>query len=669
MARLNRRFSNGDYPQDSTPFQPLSSCLSDYHSPALSHLCTHTYSKPEAIRQLAGHMPSRDDAAELVRALLTDRGLLFPQTRERFYIQTSRSWYRSTEFEGFYSRVLQDMGVSQDTPFPARALTFARQAYDRRDCSVSFDRMSQALEVMLQACQGEQFPQITACEDVGYCKGELGTLEQPSSPGTWTDASAAQAVMEAWLQTVQLSFDGRSTVSGWDYLRETLNFTVTEAFAFLSDILPLCINAEEYYQGCLAHLRPYEPVLYDHQKSQWQQQVRCFHEEDLSAWRKALPALEQYLNPDLSRFGRSACIDAGPNPEGAPYVTRLQAAFEAYLRQMEPKYKTDQLGTIAAYFVYSARGTDDESPLFMDMPSVIFHLFRSPYFRYFYNFEDRNYPLHKAVKNGFLRFPLPITPQSLDADEPLYLAIVDICEGYCRARNTAFDAASWRALWPCIRQCVTCLSFQKEDLFTVRYSLRDLMVYREKGFPFLDQLLSDRLEAAFASAYAQLWRTIFYKVSKGKITGWNSASGTSNNQHCQMGVNEKRLNQLLDTVSAYRSLLERPETDLEDVVRLLWPLCSKLSFNKISFVPSNAEWKILAEPWGVRPRSAHSPVHHIKTTRIDSSGCSHPQKGGKKTMDAPRTIELILAEWLMLQWSCTQAQRELMTVIAALLRD
>lgn len=667
MARLERIFQNAPYPQKSEPFTPFHSCLRDYHSQAISRLCTHTYSKLEAVRQLTMQAPDCCETKDIVRALLTDRGLLFPQTRERFYTEIGHSWRINEEYMAIYIRNLQNMGMDKNTDLTTRVQIFARQAYDSRDFSISFERVSQALDSMLRDSKEYCFPQIVTCEDVGYCKAELGGLDQSSA-----HLSAAESIMESWLQTVQLMFDGKTTVSGYDYLRTKLNFTVTEAFEFLSDILPPCIALEEQYQFYCTHICPYEPVLYDNQKPDWQQQIHCFHSEDLSSWREALPALEQYLNPDLTRFGRNACPGDFSELDVSRYETFLQDAFLSYLNHMEPQNEPVDVQTIASYFVCSVCGQDNEAPLFMDMPVIIFHLFRSPVFRYFYQYEDRNWNLRKAIENACIHFPLPITPQSLEADSKLYLAIVAVCEEYCHARNITFDAPSWRALWTCIRQCVMCLSFQKEDLFTVRYYLRNLLFFHEKGYPLLDRILSDKLEAESSSAYISLWRALINQKLKGKSTPEElnaAADNASTGQRHPKHIKDLRLNELCQAISTYRKLFERCTTDATEVFQCLWPLCFGVGFNKIAFLPSHEELVELAKEWGFPPRSEKSSFHAIKTTRNNQEGQTSKQQGKKKKFADSRTIELILAEWLMLQWSCEQAQLELMAVIVTLLKE
>ena len=668
MAKLGRKFKDTSNLQNSQSFQAFDVYLRDYHSPAISFLCTHTYSKLEAIRLLATHTLDHGEALNIVRALLTDQGLLFPQTRERYYTQPRHSLYRYEQCSGMYRRGLREMGVDENTDLPTRVRIFARQVYNNRFSSISFDRVSQAIEKMLKDCKAGWFPQIAVCEDVGYCKAELGNLEQGvASSNMRADPSAAERIMDTWLQTVYLTFDGQITVSGHDYLKKKLNFTVSESYEFLTEILGPCLNKERQYQICRAHLEPYTPVLYTSQEPGWQQQLERFRSEDLSPWKDALPALEQYLHLNTTRFGNGAHLSDLSDSDNFEYVNNLVEAFTAYLSRTEPKNSQVDLEALAACFVNSTYGPNDAVPLFMDLPSVIFYLFRSPVFRRIDQLEDHNWKLDKTVEYACIRFPLPITCQSLSTDKKLYFAIVDVCEAYCRVKNITFDVSPWRALWKCIQQSVQCLAFQKEDLFTVRYSLRELLPFHAKGYPLLDQVLSDKLESENSSAYISLFRTLVNRKFLGTDSSSKQNAAAENAQrHIRRlkGVRDQRLKELRDTVSQYRSLFEQPRTELDEISESVQSLCAEIGFNRITFLPDRTEWRELANEWFVSPRARKGPIPTIQNTH---ENCRKP--GTDMRSGGPRTIDMILTEWLLLQWSCMQARWELMFVTETLLKS
>lgn len=667
MPKLDRKMENNSRPQNARTFKSLDACLHVYHSPALAEMCTNMYSKLAAIQHLTTNTYYYEELLGIIRALLTDRGLLFPQTRERFYQEMCHSMRRNCQFSSVYARALQDMGTDENTDLPTRARIFSRQMYDKGEYMVSFARVSQALEAMLQDCKQGCFPQIVSCEDVGYFKAELGALEQQSAAqGDKVESHTAEVVMEQWLQSVRLTLDGRTTVLGNDYLRIKQGFTTKESYEFFSGILLPCMEREKQYQICRDHVRCYEPVLYADQEPEWEQQAHNFSSEDLSLWHRALPALELYLKPDLNRFGSSACLGDISDTANSRYQICLEKAFTSYLKRMESGNRVANVEELVTCFVCSTCGIDNEMPLFMDMPSVIFHLFRSPVYYRFYEYEELNWNLRKTVENSCVCFPLPITCQSLEADKELYLSIVDVCEGYCNDHNVTFDAPSWRALWECIQQCVLCLSFRKEDLFTVRYTLRNLLKFRKKGYPLLDQMLLTKLELGDASAYISLWRALINKKLRAKSTfeKVDASIDTPADKWYSKGVRDRRLNEFSETVSQYRRLFEDAETDIEQISECLWPLCASTHFNKISFLPDREEWDELGREWDIKPWGRNGSASAIRDTREIP-----PRLDTQDTAYIPRSVDMILTEWLVLQCSCDQAQREMMTVIYELLKE
>lgn len=692
--RLNRKISHSGF-QKLTSFESFDTCLHDYHSQAIRDFCTGTYSKLGAIRKLTNSTLKRCEALEVVRALLTDRGLLFPQTRERYYLEPRHSLNRHEQSSGFYRQGLQNMGVDENTGYAERIHQFARQVWEERNPSISYDRIVQALAAMLDDDPEGRLPEIVAGVDAGYCKSELGQLEQSAEEQDLpVDPAAAEAIMEPWLQTVQLKFSSLEAVPAYDYLREKQNFTVTESFEFLSDVLDRCRNKEEQYQICCSQLQPYEPVLATEHKEAWEQQLARFWQEDLSQWREALPALGEYLHLDTQRFAGTTSLDGIPDPRNSEFENRLYAAFHDYLCRMEPgrtlaqphsKCKKDESKlvkdkTLAILFVNAVYIVDEAAPLFMDLPSVIFHLFRSPVFRHIHNLDDRNWSLVQTVKYACIDFPLPITFQSLDADEKLYFAIVDVCEAYCKAWNVPFNASPWRALWECIRQSVLCLSFQKADLFTARYCFRNLLWYSSFGYPLLDMVLSDKMEAEDSSAYIGLWRMLVSQAYVGKKPTAKSQVSSAHKpapKNCKDGIRIRRLKELQANVDYYRSLFEDVHENLDQVVACILQVLKNSKSNRIAFLPKRDEW---AEFFSrlqsnitsdcrlqkLERKQKKLSAHTITSSRDDDN---RPDTDEEAVTHRTRTIELILAEWLLLQWNCQTARRELMSALEKLLTE
>ena len=693
MARLNRKLQTSIDFRNAKPFVPFDVCMRDYHSQAVCDFCADTYSKLEAIRKLQENPPERGAALDIVRALLTDHELLFPQTRERFYVEPYHSLYRHKQSLELYHCDPQNMGVHENTGYTERMRQFAQQAWEDLHLSITLDRIFQALEMMLEEDPEDQLPEITTGEDVGYCNSELGALEQSAAEQNLpVDAAAAEAIMETWLRTVQLKFSNGKTVPAYDYLKRKGHFTVIESFEFLSGILDRCKSKETMCQICCSRLQPYEPVLAIEQQEAWEQQIVRFHAEDLSRWKEALPALEQYLHLDTTRFEGRPPLGDMPNPNNSEFESSLYNAFRDYLHRMEPLSKKKEHGSelehtrpkfkearkLAVLFVNSICGPDDEAPLFMDLPSVIFHLFRSPVFRHIHNLEDRNWGLVQTVKRACVDFPLPITCQSLDDDEALYFAIVDVCEAYCKAREIPLNVSSWRALWDCIRQSVLCLSFQKEDLRTVQYCFRDLLLCKPLGYPLLDQVLATKMDAPGSFSHISLWRMLVNQAYTGKkptATSPASSIPLPDVGDGKGGIRVRRLQALQANVALYRPLFEDAHDNLEQVVACITQVLKNSRFNRIAFLPKREEWKEFLSQLqsnaseDSKMRRLERNLQKLSVDVIKKSCNADNRPDFDQDAINRRTIEIILAEWLLLQWHCQAACRELMCVVEDLLRE
>lgn len=81
-----RRRVHSSTPSMNELYTPWPKCVSRYESKEISQRWEYEYSKIRAIHTLYESIklrPQEEQNAPLLRALLTDRGLLFPQTRER----------------------------------------------------------------------------------------------------------------------------------------------------------------------------------------------------------------------------------------------------------------------------------------------------------------------------------------------------------------------------------------------------------------------------------------------------------------------------------------------------------------------------------------------------------------------------------------------------------
>lgn len=189
---------------------------------------------------------------------------------------------------------------------------------------------------------------------------------------------------------------------------------------------------------------------------------------------------------------------------------KLALAFQGYLKRMEPSEKsiTDFCLKAAEWFLtFSPNKKVGDKP-FLASPHLIFHLFRAPVYRHVVNFENRNWKLKRVIEDAYLWNPLPITPQSLDADAKLFHTIVDVCAKECRKSGCDFQEDAWNALWDCISQCVHCLQFQIGDLFSVRDDFLHTLYLRDLGAPVLDAWIEQQISIRISNQGHRIKRQI-----------------------------------------------------------------------------------------------------------------------------------------------------------------
>ena len=392
----------------------------------------------------------------------------------------------------------------------------------------------------------------------------------------------------------------------------------------------------------------YCPSLAYEQESAILNQIEAFHQSTLSEWKTALPALKQYLYLDMTRFQHRFAERSVTGGKLIPYVDRLNSAFQKYLIQMEtfisPNVNTQD---IAYYFICKSFMKSNQ-PVYLNRPDIIFQMFRSPVHRFLY---QGNWGVANAIQDGCVRRPLPITVQSLNADQELFQQITSICAEACARCGLDFSKESWDALWRCIEACVQCFPYQIADLFSVQYMFRQLLKFRRSGYPVFDQWLEQKLSAKSNPIYIAHWSALVRKLY---VMSKQQGDATD---------------LWLDSIHKYRKLLESPETDDSEIFPVIEPLAARVPRNQISTTPEQAELeRIIAElnqqadevnripP--LKGRSRKGPLATMQTARMRTY---------YKTTDAARAIDAVHAEWLLLQCVCSQAQRELMEAIYLLL--
>lgn len=654
--KLDRVVYSTDVPPP-TEFYQWSSCIRHYGKDVADEI--RTYSKTEAVGKLY-HMIrsgnySPQGMTQSLLAILTDRGLLFPQSRERFYTSPKRSMRRSASrcslvHRQFDSRKSQ---TNRILAYSERVHSHRKEIFDEEYPFISLEHVQKAIRLLFADWEGPFSSLHLISDDVGYCKGDLGKFSYSKHP------QRAEDIMSEWLRTVKLKFGSSDPIPAWDLLAGSVSFTVPEYFEFFSYILPKCIWLERLHNSALDLSSAYKPSLAKSQKEEFIRQIKAFKRADLSLWKSALPALKQVLYPDLKRFQQELCLGYRAVVVGSNLsrcISRLNTAFSEYLSCAESSAKSSEdieilTAELASYFLESYYGKL-YTPLFLDNPYIIFQLFRSPVLRYVYQFEDRNWNTNRIIYDICTRPTLPITMMSLPADRKLFLSIVDVCANACTVKQVPFSKEPWEALWVCIEQSVQCLSFQMEDLFSVQHPMYDLLHFRSTGYPVFDAWLKQKLSKDHTPVYIAHWRSLTYKLC--------------NPSH-------KQTNKLENAISKYRSLFESPVTDEEDVLHCLESLAAMISQHQITAAPTEEEISSIAGTKGItiamqkiNPDSlaATGPVMHL---RARNGPFAIMKSGSMSPGSSIRGIDMIHTEWLLLQCVCSQVQRELMESIYLLL--
>lgn len=619
-----------------------------YESTAILDASTRQFSKTAAIHNLYQALrknAAAPEAKDMLKAFLTDQGLIFPQTRERGY-PTGRSM-----------RLHKNAEKEDDANEVDSILSFAKSAYDKRQASfeeeypfITFERVQQGVHALIYGREGpfsiemnnEEYP-------LGICKGDLSKISYNEDP------AEVEHCMMQWIKTTQFCWgDGEYLFN--DVMQKTLDFTTVELFEFLANILPRCFSAYDMWRKSIVDSH-YCPSINTAQIDLLRKQIRQYQKEDLSQWVTALPALGQYLDPDLKQF-ESGCtsseIDRDDSMLKALYF-KLQNAFFAYFKRMEPasskggktvyeKHKREVHHMAEWFLTATPDDSASEHLLFSECPHLIFHLFRSPVHRYIFNYEDRGWDLKRVIEDAYFRYPLPITNQSLQADEELFGRIVDVCAEMCESRNIVFHRETWEALWGCIAQSVQCLSFEEYDLFTARQGFTHIWHLRNMGAPVVDKWISKKLTSE-APNYISIWRRLInqYDMSTSGAGRWDQSRAT------------------------FRKYFESSTTTVSSVYNYLSRMCNKINWTGIPFLPSPEELSKIDKGIHPRARNGHAAVIRNGVGVRKKLGADAKKKEieyvNRSKERANTQFKHLWMEWLLVQCVCHQAQRELMESI------
>ena len=581
------------------------------------------YSKVQAIDSLAVSMTASkydiEQCSRKIRALLSDTGLLFPQTRERQYRGTNHSMQlssRNREYFLWTARKTVDGRIS-DTK---RVICFAKKVYEDRSKKyeggqypLTREQIESGLNLIMDGI-GIPFSEVKLeADDRGYY---LSNDDQKNE----------------WLKTAYVCF-GKDRVRVIPEFSEKMRYTVAGLFEFFAYILKECIWQEELYQECKNEGAVYVPVIDEAQKDDFMMQNEDFQNEDLPEWKKALPAMKQFLAPSIRHEMKLNRIKVADTE-----VTSLSEIFKKHLSNecgnevtLNKKSENKKVADSAAQFFLRYVGR--ENSIFIDQPHIIFYIFRSPCYRNSCKrILDTRWPVKKVIRYACIEYPMPITVASLDADTTLFNGILDVCDSVCRANNIQFHIDHWHMWWSCMQQTVKCLSFQISDLIMVQDGFRKLLKYPIEGYRVLDNWLNERIMHKGPFAYASMWSTLL-------------------NRYCHL----ERVcsSKFQESCKSYKEIFVSPKADLSDVEKCIEPLCADIGWNKIHIVPTELEIEKIKDQ-----------VDEEKIQQI-----LHTIKGHDEEKNNLQMLKLTLMEWVVLQHICEQSRRKLIECVVQLLSD
>lgn len=381
MALRRKMQFNGMFVQEEK-WQPAAELLKKYRCPRLQALAEANYSKLGAIAAPGGVVTK-----PLCRALLTDEGLLFAQTREKGYPPPcSRRWFETTHrldlalgqmdltdateapYDETAKRMLLDLAErvwkentdTEDKPVPLIRECLGR-IIDRCGSIEVFSR------VKIENIDGlSYFIKVTGSEPPYAVQVEMET-----SKGKGMYTCAAEPRNCAVILPEGETFCLREVQAA---------LTPNELRVFLVSVLRRCI--EQAGEMVSAREKPgltYRQMVAKSQVACMEQQIQDYRKEDLETWRSAQEVLGDVCAPDIERYHarRLSQYQRGPTK---CLENELTDCLQKYIRTQRLTEKTEmqegQAARLADYFTrVFIKGKDGKrtfSPAFLNQPWVIF---------------------------------------------------------------------------------------------------------------------------------------------------------------------------------------------------------------------------------------------------------------------------------------------------------
>ena len=473
--------------------------------------------------------------------------------------------------------------------------------------------------------------------------------------------AANETERKAWMAAVKLRIPGwNKPVKADRWLRKQCGDNVSdrEIFLFLAYVLPAMVNKAEYIDRAnrlaMARSRKPTPQIAEWQKEQLCKQIQQAKKHDdysdiLGCWERARGYLRKFYTPDLTRFdvmktGKLDVIDALER-----CLAPFSSAFQDYSRaiassgtEQENRRIAEFCDEMADYFC-SAK-SDNLQSLFIDDPLAIYRLARSPVHRNICKMECCGKAIVQ-IRNSNAATAFPIFDKLLDAERDLYSAIVDICADGCAQLSISFDEDSWRELWECIEQSVRSLSYDYEDLLSVKVLLKSGYAQFRDFFPIIDQWLRNKFSDTHGPFEPALWRAIYNSFSPARRS-------------------TEKIEYEKNFLAPYRKLFTSTAPDYDKLKSLLGALAGRFRWNRVTSVPSTEE---LIKANAMIPHE-HRKIDQYQIAKFveivrNAVYAGDAENSSETIVEPVKEIRMIMAEWVLLHQICYQTQLQLFEAI------
>lgn len=460
-------------------FLPL---VERYHLPSLKETVKTCYSKLEAIReQLSDLKNSASNVSEeqrnIIRAYLTDCGLLFAQTRENDYRYNMSSHKNACyigdgkPFDDFFNEKCQYVVTAKN--WTACALEHFYLANDalKQDCG-----KLESVSLFGTYDNGKTFERI--CDD------------------------GRREVVSSWCDNIKIRVgESAPTVCAKQYFQDKIpGITEEELFWYLGYILPECLgHINDEAEG-------YTPRLADDKRGLFQKQLEKYEQLKLESWTPMLQYLRRLFFPDADDLEcivrntlKGTCLEED-------LKNKLFEAFTAYTKETtgedlkrgnQASKRIDELAT-----VFCSSNSESQKMICLERPEVIFFLFRAPE-KKSVRYPEKGYSIKRDLKRASR---VPIASSTFEADKRLFLSILEVCNEWKKIEGYT----EWRLIWnELLPQVLKCVHLGVGNLVYYNRKTSYILLEREKKREHLDFWVKSNVERSAPPFYCDICNSLF----------------------------------------------------------------------------------------------------------------------------------------------------------------